>query len=78
LEAEAVDGNVERAIKWLLISDSPWDEVREKWHLTYKNRMADLMSDATKRLTDYYDKFPVLRLPGGFSLVCTHQFCTLF
>lgn len=76
--AESHD-NVEIAARWLKISREPWPDVLKNWDITYYLRQNTLMNNKSSKqnsskgvsltVCDYYEKWEVLSLPQGYTLV---------
>jgi len=56
----------------LKIQLEPWEEVKECWEYTTSFRLSQLRDEENKdlKVADYINKYPVLKQPGGYLLVC--------
>lgn len=77
------DENIELAVRWLKISREPWPDVLKNWEITYNFRQKTLLdkrtnNDAPLPISAYYEKWEVLSLPEGYTLVCKFFIFALF
>lgn len=57
-------------ITWLKNNVDPWETVEKKWTETSEYRLKRIY-DGNDNITGYYNKYPALKQPKGYTLVRT-------
>lgn len=59
-------------LTWLKNNVDPWETVVKKWTETSDYRLKHIY-DGDDNITGYYNKYPALKQPKGYTLVCTKK-----
>lgn len=67
--SDTFDISVQESIDWLRNNRAPWDLVTEHWDITTHVRFAEMQTNCSKKISDVYEKWPILKHPKAHSLI---------